>query len=114
MAVIKNTLNETVLHFTANATITVQGNNSVSNIAYLTQNVASASIRKIASSSNSATGTWTIKRGANVVWVASGNFLWDFSGHNIVLNQDAIATIVVELTGGSGSLIVDVSKESVI
>jgi len=117
MAIVKNTLNNIVLHFTSNANLAVVGNSSISNIAYgnstVYQNVSGASIRKIACSSNSATGTWTVKRGANVVWIASGNFLWDFAGHNMVLNQDAIANVAVELTGGTGAILIELSKESV-
>lgn len=118
MAIIKNTLNNIVLHYTANSgNVVVQGNSSVSGIAFgnstVFQNVSAASIRKIACSSNSATAAWTVKRNANVVWVASGNFLWDFAGHNMPLNQDAVANLVVELSGGSGSILIELSKESV-
>lgn len=119
MAIIKNTLTTTVLHFIANATTVVVGNNSVSNIAYVNtsgaiQDVASASIRKILCSSNSASGTWTVKRGANVVWIASGNFLYDFQAHGGNIDIDKTANVVVELTGGSGSILIELSKESVI
>lgn len=105
MAILKNSLNTSVLHFLANGTTVVAGNNSVSNVALLTQNVGSASIRKIMSN-----GTWTIKRGANTVWTTSGTFLYDFAGHNLVLSQDPTATIVCE---GSGSILVEISKDSV-
>lgn len=117
MTILKNSLNTTVLHFIANATTVVAGNATVSNISYtnvdnVAQNVASASIKKILCSSNSATGTWTIKRGANVVWVASGNFLYDFQAHGANIGIDKAANVVVELTGGSGSIIIELSKES--
>lgn len=113
MAVIKNTLTTSVVHLIATGTVVIAGNNSVSNVAYLTQNVASASIKKIMCSSNSATGTWTIARGANTVWIASGNFLYDFQAHGSPLSQDSTANLVCTLSGGSGSILVELSKESV-
>lgn len=119
MPILKNTLTETVLFFSGNSgVITVQGNNSVSNVAYtnangVSQNVAAASIRKIIASSNNATAQWTIYRGANVAWVASGNFMWDFSAHNMVLNQDSIAPLTANLVGGAGTIAISISKDSV-
>lgn len=114
MAVIKNTLTTAVVHLIATGTTIIAGNATVSNVAIPGQNVASASIKKIMCSSNSATGTWTISRGANVVWIASGNFLYDFQAHGIPLSQDGSANLVATLAGGNGSIIIEISKDSVI
>lgn len=119
MPILKNTLNETILFFNASSgVINIQGNNSVSNVAYtnsngVSQNVASASIRKIIASSNNSTAQWTVYRGANVAWVASGNFMWDFSAHNMVLNQDNTAPLTANIVGGSGTIAISISKDSV-
>lgn len=112
MGVIKNSLNTTVIHqVSSNATYVIPGNNTVSNVSYTNtdgayQTVASASIRKIASN-----GTWTIKRGANTVWTASGNFLQDFAGHNMPITVDKTGDLTLETTG-TGSILIELSKES--
>lgn len=108
MAVIKNSLNTTVLHFTgANGSVIVAGNSAVSNIAYSTQTVNGANIRKIISN-----GTWVIKRGANAVWTTSGTYTYDFAGNQMPLTQDSGATIVAEVTG-TGSILIEISKDSI-
>ena len=108
MTILKNTLNVTQLHFTgANGSVVVAGNSAASNVAFSTQTVGGASIRKIISN-----GAWTIKRGANVVWTTSGTYVYDFAAHDVVLSQDKAATIVCEVTG-AGSIVVEISKESI-
>lgn len=110
MAILKNTLNNVVLHFTANSgNVIIAGNSGTSNVAYSTQTVTKAEIRQILCSSNN---VWTIKRGEDVVWHGAGNFHWNFAGHNVVLNQNAVANLSVEIAGGVGSIIVEMSKES--
>lgn len=108
MAITRNTLTTASIHLIATGTTVVAGNNSVSNIALLTQNVTSASIRKITSS-----GTWSIARGSNVVWVTpAGGYTFDFAANGGNLGQDGTANVVATLTG-TGSILIELSKESV-
>jgi len=105
MTILRNTLNETTLHFVANATTVIAGNNSVSNVSFSTQEVAGASITKII-----ADGTWSIKRGSNVVWTSNGAAIWDFVDESAPLTLYPTANVVVE---GEGAIIVQLAKESV-
>lgn len=115
--VLKNSLNEATLWASTNTTFVIAGNGSVSNVAITngdgaTQNVASASIRKIICSTNAAGAVWTVSRGANAVWVCGGNFTFDFQAHGMPLTQDATANVVVGIAGGAGTILVDIAKVS--
>jgi hypothetical protein len=117
MTVLKNSLNEAVLWANATTTFVIAGNSSVSNVCFtnqanVSQNVAGASIRKIIIATVNNSSQWEVKRGANQVWIGGGNYTFDFAAHNMILNQDKAANVVVTLTGG-GTIMLDISKESV-
>ena len=117
MTVLKNSLNEAVLWANTTTTFVIAGNSSVSNVCYtntngVSQNVAGATIRKIMIACVNTTSQWEVKRGANQVWIGGGNYTFDFAAHNMILNQDKSANVVVTLTGG-GTIMLDISKESV-
>ena len=116
--VLKNALNQATLWASTNSTFVIAGNASISNVSFINsdnvqQNVASASIRKIICSTNATGATWTVSRGANVVWQCSGNYTFDFQAHGMPLTQDSSANIVVAIAGGAGTILIDISKVSV-
>lgn len=113
MAILKNSITEAILHFTANSTTVVVGNNSVSGIALPGQNVSASFIKKIIATTNNQSGYWNVKRGSNVAFVAPTG-VYDFQSQVMLLNMDKDASIVLELTGAAaGSIILLVNKESV-
>lgn len=100
------------VHVTANATVIVSGNNSVSNIALAGETVTSAHISQVWwSSSNSS--YWTVKRGANTVLVLTETGYLDFAGNGLGLQIDQTANIVFELTGsGVGFVALEGQKKA--
>jgi len=99
---------------TANATITVAGNNSVSNIAYGTdQTVIGAGIKQMwAMSPSGNSAYWTISRGANLVAAPDSTAYLDFAGNGSSLNVDSTGTIVVTLVGATvGTLMLTLHKQ---
>jgi hypothetical protein len=104
---------EAVLHFTANDSVIIAGNNSVSNVATSNETVNSAYITQIFYGSPSATAFWTVKRGANTVAVLDSTGHLDLAGNGTALKLDTTDTLDVTLTGGTeGFLIVEVQKNS--
>lgn len=98
-----------IVHCSANATITIAGNSSQSNIATSTQNLSGATISKIWYGSGSS-GYWNIKRGANVVAtvINSGQLLFD----GAPISVDKTGTLVLELVGtANGFIMVELHKE---
>lgn len=107
----RKNLSTTVL-FTGNSTITIAGNSTVSDIATGDEVITGASITQIWVGSPSGNGAyWTIKRGSNTVavWDSSGYF--DYAGNGNALTLDKTGTLVVELTTGPGTLLIELQKE---
>lgn len=106
----KNT--SAVLHFTANATIVVAGNSSVSNIAYPNETVTGASITQAVFGSPSGPGAhWIVKRGANTVAVFDSTAQLDFAGCGMPITLWPSANLTVELVGSNtGFLMLEVQK----
>lgn len=100
------------LHVTANDTIVVSGNSSVSNIALTGETIAAAHISQVWwGSSNSS--YWTIKRGSNTILVLSETGYLDFAGNGLGLQIDQTANIVITLTGsGDGHLALEGQKKA--
>jgi hypothetical protein len=100
------------LHITANDTIVVAGNSSVSNIALTNEIIAAAHISQIWwGSSNSS--YWTVKRGSNTVTVLSETGYLDFAGNGVGLQIDQTANLVITLTGsGVGFLALEGQKKA--
>jgi hypothetical protein len=100
-----------VLRLTANATITVAGNTTTSNIAHAADgaDVVGAWITKL---------IWTtdaridIKRGANtVVVIPPGTGTWDLREYAASITDDATATFVVTTAAAANcTLIVELTK----
>lgn len=99
-----------VVHVPATETFVVVGNNSVSNLAVGSENVASAVITKIFYSGNT-----TVARGANTVFSAStgDSGLWDLSAADITLNQFPAANIVVTIGTGGNPAVLEIRKKLV-
>lgn len=113
MAVINNKKGlSAVIHLTANATINVAGNSSVSDIALGDETVTGAYISQIwYGTSNTDTGYWEVKRGANTVGVFSTTGYMDFAGNGIALNNDVTGTLVVNLnSAAAGFIIIELTK----
>lgn len=102
----------TLLFFTANATVNVAGNSTVnSDIGVVGEqsNVVGASITKLAWSTAAATPI-IVKRGANVVFNLCGSDHWDLRAMNMVQDLDLAATLVVTMPDGNSSLYVELTK----
>lgn len=101
----------TVVHVTANATLTIAGDDQTSNIASTGETVTGATITQAwYGTSNGA--SWEVKRGSNTVMVLDSTGYMDFAGNGIVLNKDPTATLVMTLNGaGTGFLILELTKQ---
>lgn len=112
MAVISNKKNgKVVLHFTANATVTVAGNNSVSGIVSNTSEevVTGGTITKVAWGVTG-TDSWTVKRGSNTVLVLTGTNVLNLAEFGSAVNLHPDATLVVEKSGGTGHILIEMAK----
>ncbi len=109
-SVLNNRYNTVLLHASgANATFTIAGNNSVSNVATGSQVLTGGSITRIWYGCGPS-GYWNVKRGANLLFSfeSSGTFLFDGAGVGI----DKTATLVLELIGtANGFVMVEMRKE---
>jgi hypothetical protein len=98
-----------VIHLTANATITVAGATGVSDIAVGDEVITGCSIKQIWFGSNN--GHWEVKRGANVAAILNNTGHMDFISHGITLNKDTTATLSANLNStGVGFIVIEVSK----
>jgi len=101
-----------VIHLTANATVNVVGNSSVSDIAVGDETVTGAYISQIwYGTSNVSTGYWEIKRGSNTAGVFSTTGHMNFVASGIALNKDVGATLVANLnSAATGFVIIELTK----
>ena len=74
-----------------------------------TENVVSASIRRVWFSSN---GNWSVARGSNTVLQLFNTDHWDLAASGAALNTYANASIGYTLTG-VGSIMIELQKNSV-
>jgi hypothetical protein len=97
------------LHFTANATIIVSGNTSVSHLAIGNEVLTGASITQVWHGSPA---QWSVTRGANTVGVFDSTSYVDFAGNGNAINLDSAATLVVSLDSSSatGYLMIELQK----
>jgi len=110
MAVIHNKANSTfVAHLVANGTLTIAGNNSVSNVAIGTEVLTGCTIRKIIYGATADSVSWTVKRGANTVAVLSGTGMVDYSAASMGLTIDPTATLVANCSG-TGYIMIECKK----
>ena len=111
MPVINNKYNGTfAVHATANESLTIAGNTSVSNVALLDETLTGAVINQVWYGANSDTTSWKILRGANTVAVFNGTGHAQFGQHGQSLNIDPGATLVIQKTGGDGFILVECKK----
>lgn len=109
---------EVVLHFNLAAagseTITIAGNNSVSNVATADETVNAAYITQIFFGSASAIdGYWLVKRGANTVAMLDSTGWHDYAGNGAALRLDETADLTAELVGTApGFLVIEMQKKS--
>ncbi len=97
-----------VLHLVANATIVVVGNNTVSNLATGSDNVARASINKVWWGASNGS-YWTVNRGSNNVLVLTETGDLAFEGAS--LNLYPAANLVFTLNGtGAGYIMLEGQK----
>lgn len=114
MAVALNKKNVSVtVHDAANATYTIAGNTSVSNVAIDNEVLTGAAIKQVWYGSPSGnTAYWVVKRGANVVLVLEGTGYLDFAGTGAMLRKDSSATLVLELVNSANGFIqIELQKE---
>lgn len=99
-----------VFHTSANATIVVAGNSSVSNIASQNEVLTGASITQ--AWYGSAGGHWVIQRGSNTVLVLDSTGYVDFAGAGASLTISSTANVVMTLVGASnGYCMIELQKE---
>jgi hypothetical protein len=105
---------EVVLHFTSTETVTVAGNNSVSNVATSTETVNSATITQLFWGTDDVAGAhWQISRGANVVAILSQSGSKDFAGTGMSLRLDPTADLSATLVGSAnGYVMIEMQKAS--
>lgn len=99
--------------FTANTSLTIAGNSSVSDIAVDNENLSGAVIQRAWCGSSSGDGSyWTVKRGANTVAVYDSTAFIDYAGNGLVLSFDPDATLVANINGSvlTGTLILELKK----
>ena len=100
--------------FTANDTITVAGNDSVSEIATTGQIITGATIKQLWCSSPSGNGAyWEVLRGANVVFTPDSTAFIDFAGNGVGLDVDKAEDLTVNLyraAADEGSIIITLRK----
>lgn len=99
----------------ANATLTIAGNSTVSNVAHASETLTGASIKQIwfgSPSGNSA--YWKIERGSNTVAVVDSTGWIDFAGNGNLLTKDSTGTLVLTLVGSAnGYIMIELQKEGV-
>lgn len=98
-----------VIHLTANATVNITGNSTVSAIAIGDEVVNGAVITQVWYGSE---GHWVVKKGSNTVAVFDSTGYTDFAGCGITLNVDSTApTLTAELNNtGNGFIIIELTK----
>lgn len=101
---------DAVLHFNATGTANLIGNSSVSTIAANNEVISAAPIRRVWFGV-SGTNTWTITRGGQTILVLSQTGFLDFAGAGAAINYYANSDITATLSGGSGFIMLEVSKE---
>lgn len=99
-----------VIHCTANATLVIAGNNSVSNVATSDEVLTGASIKQVWWGTDGS-GTWLIKRGSNTVAVYDSTGWHDYAGNGSMLSKDASANVVIQLVGtANGFIMIELQK----
>ena len=98
--------------FTSNDTVTVAGNTTSSNVAVSDEILTGATITQMWCGSPSGNAAyWTVKRGANTVFVADSTAYIDFRGNGSGLTLDEAGTLVANLVGATvGTLIIEIKK----
>jgi len=101
------------LHFTANATVTIAGNSSVSGIALDNEVLTGAYITQMwYGTPSGAVAYWEVKRGSNTVAILDSTSYTDYAGAGNPIKLDSNGTLVVNLIGtNAGYLMVELQKE---
>lgn len=101
-----------VVHADATTTLTIAGNNSVSNVATGDEILTGASIKQVWFGSPSGNAAyWTVKRGANTILVLDSTGWQDFAGNGNMITKDGAGTLVLTLVGAAnGSIMIEMQK----
>lgn len=112
MSVVHNRKNLSfVVHATANLSLTIAGNSSVSNVAVTDEVLVGAAIKQVWWGSEAGAGTWFVKRGSNTVGVYDSTGWHDYAGNGCMLNKDSSATLELELAGtANGFIMIELQK----
>ena len=98
----------TTVHFTANATITVVGNSSVSDIATGSEVITGAYITQLWHGSM---GQWVVKRGSNTVGVFDSTAYNDYAGCGNPITLDQAGNLSVTLEAATnGYIMIELQK----
>ena len=106
-----------VVHVTANATIVVTGNSSVSNIAFgsgntlIEETITNGYISQVWWGTDNPNASWKVARGSNTYLVLNTSGHLDFAGHGAAITADSTANAVITLTGtANGFLMMEIQK----
>ena len=105
----------TTILFTSNTTMTIVGNTAGgSNVASEGETVTGATITQVWAGSPSGNAAyWTLKRGANTIFVIDSTCYLDFRGNGVGITLDPGATLEANLNGSTaGTLLVEIRKSS--
>ena len=107
----KNT--SAVILITSNSTITIAGNNTVSNVATGSEILTGCSISQIFCGSNSGNGAhWVVKRGTDLAAVLDSTGYFDYAGCGMALTIAPTATLVANLENSTtGYLLIEIQKQ---
>jgi hypothetical protein len=104
-----------VIHVTANSTVVIAGNSSVSNIAFgggnseIEETITNGYISQVWWGASN--GYWSVARGANTVLVLNNSGHMDFAGQGAAITQYSSANAVLTLTDSTdGFLMMEIQK----
>lgn len=114
--VLRNNEGSAVIHLSANASLTIEGNTGVSAISSVGEVVESAKISQIWFGTGPANSFWTITSGNTVTTVGGGSGHLNFAGMGTLIPLEPGNTLDVTLTNatdGQGFIMIELKKKSV-
>lgn len=114
--VLRNNEGTAVIHLSANASLTIEGNTGVSDVATVGEVVQSAKVSQIWFGTGPANSFWSITSGNTVTTVGGGSGHINFAGHGASIPLEPGETLDVTLTNatdGQGFIMIELKKKSV-
>lgn len=114
--ILRNNEGTVILHYTANATVAISGNSSVSDVALVGEVVESAKISQIWYGAGIANSFWTVSSGNTVHAVVNQTGHLDFAARGTLLPLEAGEDLVLALSNAAdnlGFIIIELKKVSI-